>query len=59
MLLISRFLPREKQMKRLYGYLSIAKLLFGIYWLVLRQKTYLGFRRLLRLGGRGTTPATE
>ncbi len=46
-------------MKRLFGYLSIAKLLFGIYWLVLRQKTYLGFRRLLRLGGRGTTPATE
>ncbi len=46
-------------MKRLFGYLSIAKLLFGIHWLVLRQKIYLGFRKLLRLSGRGTTPATE
>ncbi len=46
-------------MKRIFGYLSIARLLFGIYWLVLRQKLYLGFRRLLRLGGKRTAPATE
>lgn len=46
-------------MKRIFGYLSIARILFGIYWLVLRQKLYLGLRKLLRWGGRGTAPATE
>jgi len=48
---------RGKTMKRILGYLSVAKLLLGIYWLVLRQWCYLGYRKLTRLGGRRTAPA--
>ncbi|GAB4356311.1 MAG: hypothetical protein ACPW60_10945 [Methylohalobius sp. ZOD2] len=40
-------------MKRISGYLTIGKLLLGIYWLVLRQRCYLSYRKLThRLGGR-------
>lgn len=42
-------------MKSISGYLTIGKLLIGIYWLVMRQWCYLAYRKLTqRLGGRGT-----
>lgn len=44
-------------MKYISGYVIIAKLLLGIYWLVMRQWCYLGCRRLvLRLSGRRSLP---
>ncbi len=42
-------------MKSISAYLTIGKLLLGIYWLVVRQWCYLGYRRLSnKLVGRGT-----
>ncbi|WP_317705421.1 hypothetical protein [Methylomarinovum caldicuralii] len=46
-------------MKRISGYFTIARLLLGIYWLVLRQWGYLACRRLARLGSRKPVSAIE
>ncbi len=45
-------------MKRLSGYLAIFKLLLGIYWLVIRQWLYLGYRRLFYRSGRRAMPVS-
>ncbi len=45
-------------MKRFSGYLTVFKLLLGIYWLVIRQWLYLGYRRLFHRGGRRAMPAS-
>jgi len=45
-------------MKRFSGYLAIFKLLLGIYWLVIRQWLYLGYRRLFYRSGRRAMPVS-
>lgn len=45
-------------MKRFSGYLVVFKLLLGIYWLVMRQWVYLGYRKLFHRSGRRAMAAS-
>ncbi len=49
----------KTSMKRISGYFTVARLLLGIHWLVLRQWCYLAYRRLSRWSGRKPASALE